>query len=121
MFTDTLTITINAVAKVLNRINQDGYSSEYFLREADGEFRLRLRNSSYVDKARGGKKVNRHNVELVHSLYPVAPAIYPTIRKDYAVIEDDTGDVIATAAKTAAGTFAFLTEANVTKLLNFES
>ena len=45
MFTDTLTVTINAVAKVMVRVNQDGYSSEYRLKETDGEFRLRDRKS----------------------------------------------------------------------------
>lgn len=121
MFTDTLTVTINAVAKVMVRVNQDGYSSEYRLKETDGEFRLRLRNSTYVDKARGSKAVNRHNVELIHTLYPVAPAIYPTIRKTYTVFEDDAGDTLATCAKEVVGLLAFQTEANVTKLQNWES
>jgi hypothetical protein len=31
MFADPLAITYNAAAKNLNRINQDGYTSEYFL------------------------------------------------------------------------------------------
>jgi hypothetical protein len=121
MFADTVTVTINSVAKVMVRVNQDGYSSEYRLKETDGEFRLRLRNSSYVDKSRGSKTVNRHNAELVHTLYPVAPAVYPTVRKTYAVFEDDLGDTLATVAKEVVGTLAFLTEANVTKLENWES
>lgn len=121
MFADTLTVTINTVAKVLVRVNQDQYSSEYRLKEADGEFRLRLRNSSYVDKTRASKSVSRHNVELIHTIYPVAPAVYPTIRKTYAVFEDDAGDTIANVAKTVVGALALITEANATKLLNFES
>jgi hypothetical protein len=121
MFTDTLTITINAVAKVMVRVNQDGYSSEYRLKEADGEYRLRLRNTSYADKARAGKLVNRHNVELIHTVYPVSPAVYPTIRKTYTVFEDDSGDTLATCAKEVVGLLAFQTEANVTKLQNWES
>jgi len=121
MFTDPLTITINAVAKPLIRINQDGYSSEYLLKEADGEYRLRIRNSSYVDKTRGAKKVDRHNVELTHTVYPIAPATFPTIRKDYHVFEMDVGDTVATLAKFVAGLSAFVTEANATKMLNFES
>lgn len=120
MFADTITVTINSVAKVLTRINQDGYSSEYFLRETDGEFRARLRNTSYTDKARS-IKVDRHNVELVHTIYPVSPATRPTIRKTYIVFEIDNGDVIATCAKETVGLEAFLTEANVLKLANWES
>jgi len=121
MFADTISITVNAVAKVLNRINQDGYSSEYFLRETDGEFRLRLRNTSYVDKTRGSTKIDRHNVEFTHTVYPVAPATLSTVRKSYTVFENQQGDSIVSAAKFTAGQIAFLTEANITKMLNWES
>lgn len=121
MFADTITITINAVAKVLTKINQDSYSSEYLLRETTGDFRLRLRNSSYTDKTRGGRKIDRHNVELVQTIYPVAPAVYNVINKFYAVFENEPGVAVVDAAKFSAGTAAFLTEANITKLLNFES
>jgi hypothetical protein len=121
MFADPLTITVNAVAKNLIRINQDGYSSEYLLKETTGEWRLRIRNTSRADKARGNKVVDRHNVELVHTLYPVAPAIYPTIRKDYRVFEMDVGDDAAYEAKIVAGLSAFITEANAAKMINFES
>lgn len=120
MFADTLTITINAIAKVLPKINQDGYSSEYFLRETDGEFRLKLRNSTYVDKKRG-VTVDRHNVELIHTVYPVAPSVVPLIRKAYSVLENDRTDTVVASAKFGAGTFAFNSEANLTKLLNWES
>jgi 3-hydroxy-3-methylglutaryl CoA synthase len=120
MFSDTITITINAVAKILNRINQDGYSSEYFLRETTGEFRLKLRNSSYVDKTRGAN-IDRHSVELTQTVYAVAPATLTTVKKAYAVIENQQADPIVDNAKFGAGFAGFLTEANITKLLNFES
>jgi hypothetical protein len=121
MFADPSVITINAVAKNLIRINQDGYSSEYLLKEATGEYRLRIRNSSYTDKSRGGKKVDRHNVELTYTIYAVAPAVYPTVRKDYHVFEMDVGDDAALMGKLVAGLSAFVTEANAAKMLNFES
>lgn len=121
MFADTLTITINAVAKVLTRINQDSYSSEYFLRETTGEFRLRIRNTSYVDKNRGGKKIDRHNFELTQTIYAVAPAVYNTVHKVYTVFENEQGVAIVDSAKFTAGGVAFLTEANITKMLNLES
>jgi len=122
MFSDTLTVTINSVAKTLTRINQDKYSSEYFLRETTGEYRMRLRNTSYVDKTRPVPvTVDRHNVELVQTLYPVAPAVNSTVRKAYAVVENDRGDTIVDPVKFWAGSLAFITEANLTKLANFES
>lgn len=121
MFPDTITITIDSAEKVLTRINQDGYSSEYHLIGNDDEFRLRLRNTSYTDKARGGRKIDRHNVELVQEVYPTDGAIYPVIRKFYSILERDTGDSVALSLEFALGVLAFHTEANVTKLLNRES
>lgn len=120
MFADTITFTINAVAKVLTRINQDGYSSEYLLKETDGEFRAKLRNSSYT---RNGTsiKVDRHNVELIHTVYPVAPATQPIIRKTYVVFENDNGDALVSNSKNTASVMVFMSEANITKLLNWES
>lgn len=122
MFSDTLTVTINAIAKTLNRINQDKYSSEYFLRETAGEYRLRIRNTSYVDKTRPVPiSVDRHNVELTHTIYPVSPAVNSTVRKAYVVCENDRGDTIVDPVEHWTGVMAFLTEANLTKLANFES
>lgn len=121
MFSDTITITINAVAKVLIRVNQDSYGSEYFLRESTGQFRLKLRNTTYVDKTRGGLKVDRHNIELVETQFAVAPATQPTVRKYYSVLENDQTDIVASSAKFAAGVTGFQTEANFTKLINWES
>lgn len=121
MFSDTITISINAVNKVLTRINQDNYSSEYYLRETTGEFRLRLRNSSYSDKARGGRTVYRHNAELVQTVFPAVAGDFPVINKMYGVFENENAVTTADAAKFSAGGFAFFSEANITKLLNFES
>ncbi|DAD51771.1 TPA_asm: coat protein [ssRNA phage Zoerhiza.1_15] len=120
-FPDTITITINSVAKVLTRIGDDGYTSEYRLRNANVDsFTLFLRNSTYTDKS-SKVQYDRHSVELTHTVYPVAPAVNPTIRKMYAVLENQTVDTIVDPAKFGAGFVAFLTEANLTKLLNFES
>lgn len=123
MFADNLTITINAIAKVLVRINQDKYSSEYFLREATGEFRLRIRNTSYTatDNQRKGVLVDRHNVEFSHTLYPVAPATTAVVKKMYTVLENQQGDTLIDVSKFAVGFMAFHTEPNITKMLNWES
>lgn len=121
MFSDTITITIDADPKVLNRVNQDGYASEYFLRESDGNFRLKLRNTSYKDKSRNGLGVDRHNIELVHTIFPVAPVTMPTIRKYYSVLENDQTDDLIASAGFAVGVVDFQTDVNLTKLLNWES
>lgn len=120
MFGDTITITVNAVAKVLNRINQDQYGSEYFLRGTADEYRLRIRHSSYTDKARG-VLVDRHNVELVQTVYAVSPATVNTIRKSYCVLENERKDGVTDPLNFDLGFAAFLNSGNITKLLNYES
>nr|UJQ85261.1 MAG: hypothetical protein 2 [Leviviridae sp.] len=120
MFADPAVVTINAVAKNLVRINQDKYSSEYMLRSATEEFRLHIRNSSYVNKARS-VTIDRHNVELIHTVFPVAPATKSTVRKTYTVIENEQGDTLVDPRNLALGLFAFLTSAKIDQLINFES
>lgn len=122
-FTDPQTITVNAVAKDLVKINQDGYSSEYLLRSTDGEFRLKIRNSTYRDKARN-VLIDRHNVEFTETVFPVAPATLSTVRKTYFVIENQQGDTLTDVRYDAAALFAWATAssgANITKMLNSES
>lgn len=119
MFSDPTTITINAVAKNLIRINQDKYSSEYLLKETGGDYRFRIRHSSFIDKA-SGRTVDRHNVELVHTVYGVSPAPN-TVRKAYIVFDCNADDVVATVNQFVVGFAAFFTSANVTKLQNWES
>lgn len=65
-----LVITVNAVAKNLPRINQDNYTSEYFLKEATQEFRVRIRHSK-ESVQKDGTQADRHNVELTQTIYGV--------------------------------------------------
>lgn len=119
MFSDTITFTINAVAKNLSKINQDKYSSEYLLRETGGEFRARIRHSTFLDKTRG-VQVDRHNVELTQVTY--ADGTSPQInKKTYIVFENDNRDAATSSQKFVAGFGAFITESNVLKLVNWES
>jgi hypothetical protein len=123
MFADPQTLTVNAVAKDLVRINQDGYGSSYLLRSSTAEFRLNIRNSTYVDKKRG-VSIDRHNVEFIHTVFPVAPATLSVIRKTYVVIENQQGDTLTDPTYVASALLAWLTatsNANITKLMNFES
>lgn len=120
-FPDTITFTINAVAKILTRVKDDGYSSEYRLRNANiEEFTALIRNSTYLDKVTG-RNVDRHSVELRHTVYAVAPATIPTIRKSYWVLENQAVDTVIDPTKFALGLVGFLTEPNITKLVNYES
>lgn len=61
MLANTLTVTINSVAKVLTRVNQDNFSSQYQLVSATEKLVLKIRNST---EKSAGYIYDRHNVEL---------------------------------------------------------
>lgn len=66
---NTLTIMIGATPKELKRINQDNYSAQYYLRESTQEFTVNVRHSR-ENVLKDGTRFDRHNVELVHSVFP---------------------------------------------------
>lgn len=69
MFPATITLTVNAVAKVLNRVNQDSYGSEYQLNDTLDSWNLKIRHST--DSPDGdGLIMRRHNVFVEHVIYP---------------------------------------------------
>lgn len=124
MFADPATLSINGTPVSLVRVNQDGYSTEYRLRNSLEEYRLNIRNTSYLDKKRGGRRVDRHNVEFIQEIFPVAPATTSIIRKSYFVLENDVSDSIVNPPLNAAALCNFLTgssNANLIKLMNSES
>lgn len=120
MFSDPLSVSINAVAKNLIRINQDKYSSEYMLRSALDEFRLNIRNTSRTDSRRG-VIVERHNVELVQTVFPVAPSTRSYVRRCYIVFENEQGDTLLDPKYVGQGLAGLMTSGTFDKLLNSES
>lgn len=68
-FGSTITITVDSNAKVLNRINQDNYGSEYSLLTDTDSWNLKIRHSTdSVDS--DGMTMLRHNMYLEHVTYP---------------------------------------------------
>jgi hypothetical protein len=72
MLANTLTLTINSVAKVLTRINQDNYGSEYRLVSATERIILKIRHTSTTSS---GSKFDQHNVMVEWTKIPAAPAL----------------------------------------------
>lgn len=69
MFANTITLTVNSVAKVLNRVNQDNYGSEYRLQSSTESYNLKIRHS--VDAPdKDGMTMRRHNVFVEHIVFP---------------------------------------------------
>lgn len=117
-FGATITVTVNSIAKVLSRINQDGYTSEYRLVEATGIFRLFIRNKSYV---KNGVRFERHTFDLYHELLPVAPATTGITRHAYFVLENQFEDGLVEPARFGLGFAGLLTQGNLDSLLQFQS
>lgn len=123
MFTDPLSITIDTIgAQALARINQDNYGSEYFLQAADGlsELRVKIRHSKETVKV-GANPVDRHNVELTQYVYPTASVPNGRVRQAYLVFRNEPGDSLTLANDLMEALMLFTTEANITKLLAWES
>jgi len=76
MLANTLTLTVNSVAKVLTRINQDNYGSEYRLTSASERITLKIRHTSPTS---GGVKFDQHNVLVEWTQIPASPALPLTL------------------------------------------
>lgn len=73
-FAATITLTLNSVAKVLNRINQDSYGSEYSMKSSTESIVMQIRHS--VDSADAqGVKMDRHNIFVTHIIYATPLAL----------------------------------------------
>lgn len=118
MLANTITISVNAVNKILTRISENPGKSVYRLKEATGSFLLTIKQTSYKDAARN-KTVERHSFDLVQTILPVAPATQPEIRKSYQVIENDsdTADFVNTRYVSKAVSDYLAVAANVDPLI----
>nr|QDH88307.1 MAG: hypothetical protein H2RhizoLitter494191_000002 [Leviviridae sp.] len=101
MLGTTLTITLDGsggTAKVLPLINQDGYTSEYFLDEGLQTYRAKVRHSKDTVKV-GTQPFDRHVVSFIRYLKPVGTGLGSqseisfTIRNDPVGIQSDVIDV----------------------------
>lgn len=119
MLGDTLTFTVNAVAKTVKKINQDSFSSEYLLREATQEFRVKVRHSKEKNLV-SGHAMDRHNVEITQTIYP--SVTYPTglVRQAYVVIRNAIEDT-ATEVDYLSDSLADWVKTNAPLLVGWES
>lgn len=69
MFAATLTLTIAGNARVLNRVNQDAFGSEYSYSDALQSIAMKIRHSQDSPDA-DGITMKRHNVFVEHVVYP---------------------------------------------------
>lgn len=101
-FGATITVTVNAVAKVLNRINQDNYGSEYWLKSNTDEYRMKIRHQKESPQA-DGRRFDRHNIELTHRVFATPTAAEIVRISSYTLRVYDVDDV--TVAGQVSGGF----------------
>lgn len=119
MLGDTITLTYNAVSTILSKINQDNYSSEYLKRTSTEEFRLRVRHSLESAKA-GLVPFDRHNIELTHTVF-ATPTVVEIVDITSTTIRSRKSTDPAVTLLTAKASIGYLTDANLTKLIAWES
>lgn len=123
MFGDTITLNVGTIAdpdeKILKKINQDGYSAEYRLKESDREHVLLIRHAKEKTKLKG-KSVDRHNVTYTQNLFPTELAPQGETIQSYAVIRANPESSDVSVAPVTTAVMQFVSE-NAEAILGWES
>lgn len=118
-FGSTLTFTIDGNAVTLNRINQDGYSSEYFVRDSTGEYRCKVSHSTFTRK-KNAALCDRHIVDLTQTIYGVGDE-KDVIRRCSTLLEFERADVVSDTIDFGVGFAAKVDNTMITDLCNLLS
>jgi len=124
MLGTSLTITLDGsggTAKALPLINQDGYSSEYFLDEGLATYRAKVRHSRDTVKA-GTQAYDRHTVSFTKYLKPAATVPGSQSELTFTIRNDPVGDSIQIIDLSEAMSFYMVKAGGIAgKLLGWES
>jgi hypothetical protein len=120
MLGSTLTIPQVGGDKVLVKISEQNYSSEYLLRATLDEYRARIRHTEVGPTAARPYKVDRHNFEIVHKIFQ-AGDVPEYERKFYFVIETKPGDAATALADAVADLMIASSNAFLVSLNGWES
>lgn len=118
MLADPQTLTINAVAKTLPRINQDNNGSTYRLRTTTEELVLTIKHS--VGKISGGVSGETHTLTVKRVVFATTTVPALTSITRVSIQNGDLAD-LTVVKNDALALFAFLTGATVDKMLAGES
>jgi hypothetical protein len=118
MLPDPQTVTVNSVAKVLPRINQDNNSSVYRLRSSLDEYLLTLKHSN--GKIVGGQPGEGHLAKVDYTVFATATTPEQHLAV-WAVIQNPKGFDLVLARNITLGLTGYLISATIDKLLNGES
>jgi len=125
MLGTTLTITMDGsggTAKVLPLINQDGYSSEYFLDEGAVTYRAKVRHSRDNVKS-GTQPFDRHNVTFSRFTKPTEALPLGSLSEVTYIVRNDPNGVSAEIIDLSEAMSFYMVKAGgvAAKLLGWES
>jgi predicted methyltransferase len=124
MLGTSLTITLDGsggTAKVLPLINQDGYSSEYFLDDTLVTYRAKVRHSRDNVKA-GSQAFDRHTVTFTRMLKPTTTAVGSQSEISMTIRSDPNGTASDIIDVSEAMSFYMVKAGGIAaKLLGWES
>lgn len=122
MIGDTIALTYNAVAKTLVKINQDSYSSEYYLDDSANLMKFTMTVNHQFPK-NGKGNIESHLMKLAISfLNSVTPSIVDRTTSSWVVMRTDGGLQDFTQSKRSmACLLTGATVANTDKMLGRES
>jgi hypothetical protein len=120
MFGNTITLPQAGGDKVLTRIKEQDYSSEYLLRESLGEYRMQIRHSKVGATALRPYIADRHNVQVTQVIF-AAGDVPEYERKFYFVIENKPGDTATVLADALCDLAIASTDAFLVALAGWES
>jgi hypothetical protein len=125
MLGSSLTLTLNGsggTAKVLPLINQDGYSSEYFLDDTTVTYRAKVRHSRDNVKA-GSQSFDRHTVTFSRFVKPTEAIPLGSLSEVTFTIRNDPNGVASDIIDVSEAMSFYMVNAGgvAAKLLGWES
>ena len=125
MLGTTLTITMDGsggAAKVLPLINQDGYSSEYYLDEGTVTYRAKIRHSRDTVRS-GSQPFDRHNVTFTRTVKPSETVPKGSVTEVTTIIRNDPNGTQADIIDLSEAMSFYMVKAGgiAGKLLGWES
>jgi hypothetical protein len=123
MLGSSFVLTMAAGNKTLPLINQDGFGSEYYLRETLVSWRVQVRHSNF---AKAGQTYDRHNVTITKKTFATTtvPEFDHVVSYTHSVLPGDSflelGNALSGWLETSIAVTG-ATNANMGKLLGWES
>lgn len=119
MFGDSISLVVGGETRSLKKINQDNYASVYQYRNEVFQLRLQIRHVTTSGRG-GAPKHDRHNVELVQTVFAVGDEPEET-SKAYFVMESLPSNMSNALMLSLASWASATSGANLDKVLNWES